>query len=97
MSVYIEEKHAAALTEVCGLLRKTIADVRGNAGEVVEVLIAGDFNRHDQLWGGDNISLTRQEEANEVIELMNDLSLSSLLPPGKLHGKAGADMRAQSI
>jgi hypothetical protein len=29
-------------------------------GTVVEVVIIGDFNRHDQLWGGDDVSLERR-------------------------------------
>jgi hypothetical protein len=28
-------------------------------GTVVEILIIGDFNQHDQLWGGDDVSLGR--------------------------------------
>jgi hypothetical protein len=42
----------------------------------------GDFNRHDQLWGGDNISLIRQGEADLIIDLMNKFDLMSLLPRG---------------
>lgn len=35
--------------------------------------MAGDFNRHDQLWGGDVIAHTaRQGEASEVINLMQE-------------------------
>ncbi|RKK71830.1 hypothetical protein BFJ68_g18322, partial [Fusarium oxysporum] len=39
-------------------------------------------NRHDQLWGGDDISLTRQGEADQIINLMNEFELMSLLPRG---------------
>jgi hypothetical protein len=46
---------------------------------VVEILIMGDFNRHDQLWGGDDVSLGRQGEADLIINLMNKCALSSLL------------------
>ncbi|EGU73274.1 hypothetical protein FOXB_16219 [Fusarium oxysporum f. sp. conglutinans Fo5176] len=37
---------------------------------VVDMVIAGDFNRHDQLWGGEDVSLERQGEADQIIGLM---------------------------
>jgi hypothetical protein len=52
-------------------------DVRRNAGMAVEVVIGGDFNRHDQLWGGDDVSLVRQGEADRIIDLMSEFALSS--------------------
>jgi hypothetical protein len=42
-------------------------------------MIMGDFNHHDQLWGGDNMSLERQGEVDPIINLMNEFTLSSLL------------------
>jgi len=45
-------------------------------------VIAGDFNRHDQLWGGEDVSLERQGEADPIIDLMNELALTSLLRRG---------------
>jgi hypothetical protein len=53
--------------------------MRRDVGTVVEVVIAGDFNRHDQLWGGDDVSLGRQDEADQIIGLMSEFALSSLL------------------
>jgi hypothetical protein len=55
---------------------------RRDAGTVVEMVIAGDFNRHDQLWGGDEVSMERQGEADPIIDMMNELALSSLLRRG---------------
>ncbi|KAM3554291.1 hypothetical protein ARSEF4850_006531 [Beauveria asiatica] len=52
------------------------------AGGLSDAVIAGDFNRHDQLWGGDDVSWLRQGEGDDIINLMNDLTLSSLLPRG---------------
>ena len=60
-------------------LRKAITKVRRDAGAVVEIMIVGDFNCHDQLWGGDEVSLGRQGEADLIIDLMNEFALSSLL------------------
>lgn len=48
------------------------------------MLITGDFNRHDQLWGGDEISPRRQGKATLIIDIMSDHSLSSLLPRGTI-------------
>jgi hypothetical protein len=45
-------------------------------------VLTGDFNQHDQLWGGDDVSETRQGEADLIIELMNEHALVSLLPRG---------------
>jgi hypothetical protein len=49
---------------------------------VVELVIVGDFNRHDQLWGGDDVSLGRQGEADPIIDLMNEFAPSGLLKRG---------------
>jgi hypothetical protein len=46
-------------------------------GGKVELVIAGDFNRHDQLWGGDHVvEDSRQGEAGAIITLMQDLELN---------------------
>lgn len=81
-SVYVEGGDASALDDACDRLREAITKVRRDAGTVVEIMIVGDFNRHDQLWGGDDVSLTRQGEADPIIDLMNQFSLSSLLKRG---------------
>ncbi|KAJ5963032.1 hypothetical protein N7501_007973 [Penicillium viridicatum] len=96
-SVYVEGWDAAALDDARDRLRKAIIKVRRDAGNLVEIMIVGDFNRHDQLWGGDEVSLTRQGEADPIIDLMNEFSLSSLLKRGikTWHG-GGQDGDCQS-
>ncbi|KAJ5085332.1 hypothetical protein N7532_010103 [Penicillium argentinense] len=81
-SVYVEGGDAAALLETCDHLRKAITKVRQDTGTVVDIMIVGDFNRHDQLWGGEEVSLGRQGEADPIIDLMNEFALSSLLKRG---------------
>jgi hypothetical protein len=81
-SVYVEGGDAHALRDACNHLRKAITKVRRDRDTVVEVMIVGDFNRHDQLWGGDDVSLERQGEADPIIDLMNEFALSSLLKRG---------------
>ena len=83
VSVYVPPVDSQALLDTCDNIRKAIQDAhRQAAGTVVEVVIAGDFNRHDQLWGGDDVSLVRQGEADLIIDLMNEFALSSLLRRG---------------
>lgn len=81
-SVYVEGGDASALDDACDHLRKAVTKVRRDTGAVVEIMIMGDFNRHDQLWGGDEVSLGRQGEADPIIDLMNEFALSSLLKRG---------------
>jgi len=59
-----------------------IDSIRRTAGTTVDILFVGDFNQYNQLWGGDNVLLTRQGEANLIIDLMNEYSLRSLLYRG---------------
>ena len=81
-SVYVEGGEASALEDACDHLRKAILKVRRDTGAVVDIMIMGDFNRHDQLWGGDEVSLGRQGEADLIINLMIEFALSSLLKRG---------------
>ncbi|KAJ5556668.1 hypothetical protein N7494_000583 [Penicillium frequentans] len=81
-SVYVEGGDSSALDDACGHLRRAIAMVRRDTGAVVNIMIMGDFNRHDQLWGGDEVSLGRQGEADPIIDLMSEFALSSLLKRG---------------
>lgn len=48
-SVYVPKRDPQALQETYEKLRKMITDVRRNAGTAVNMVIAGDFDRHDQL------------------------------------------------
>ena len=82
VSVYVPGGDAQALQDTRNTLRQVISNTRRQAGRLVDVVVVGDFNRHDQLWGGDDISLTRQGEADPIIDLMNEFDLMSLLPRG---------------
>jgi len=46
-----------------------------------EFIVAGDFNRHDSLWGGDRVAETsRQGEGEPIVDFMAHVDLQSLLP-----------------
>ena len=82
VSVYIPGGDRQALHDACNKLDTVIQDARRRAGTVVDVVLAGDFNQHDQLWGGEDVTLARQGEADPIIDLMTEHALSSLLPRG---------------
>ena len=82
VSVYIPGGDPQALRDTCNKLDEAITDVRRRAGTVVDVMLAGDFNQHDQLWGGEDVTMVRQGEADPIIGLMIEHALSSLLPRG---------------
>ncbi|KAF6527788.1 hypothetical protein HZS61_008090 [Fusarium oxysporum f. sp. conglutinans] len=88
-SVYVPGGDAQALQDICAKLRKAIKEVRQRSGRAVDLVIAGDFNRHDQMWGGDDISVERQGEADPIIDLMNDFMLRSLLRRGTKTWQSG--------
>jgi hypothetical protein len=81
-SVYVEGANAAALSETVMLLDTAISTARHRGGPRLDIVVAGDFNRHDQLWGGDEVLPSRQGEADPIIDFMNQWGLESLLPRG---------------
>jgi hypothetical protein len=81
-SVYVEGGNTAALSGTMRLLDDAISTAQRRGGPRLDVVVAGDFNRHDQLWGGDGVLPTRQGEADPIIDFMNRWKLESLLPRG---------------
>ncbi|KJZ70718.1 hypothetical protein HIM_09902 [Hirsutella minnesotensis 3608] len=82
VSVYVEGQSTEALKSTTGLLHDLIQRFRQGSGARTDVVLAGDFNSHDLLWGGDDVSVQRQGEAGPIIDLMNEHGLRSLLPRG---------------
>lgn len=80
--VYVEKLAAQALADTCDTLRCMIREVRRKRGSLVDVVMMADFNRQDQLWGGDDVSMARQGEGDAIVDLANELFLHSLLPRG---------------
>lgn len=46
------------------------------------LLVLGDFNRHDQLWGGNDIIRSGQREAEPILQRIGRVKLASLLSRG---------------
>ncbi|KAJ0132090.1 hypothetical protein HZ326_24825 [Fusarium oxysporum f. sp. albedinis] len=82
VSVYVEGRNEQALEAAMGQLHTAIAEFRNVSGRRTNVILVGDFNRHDTLWGGDEVTGKRQCEAGPIIELMGEHGLHSLLPRG---------------
>jgi exonuclease III len=82
ISVYVPGGNAQALQDTYNALHQIILSIRRQANRLVDMVVIRDFNHHDQLWGGDDISLTRQGKADPIIDLMNEFDLMSLLLRG---------------
>ncbi|EXL64862.1 hypothetical protein FOPG_18892 [Fusarium oxysporum f. sp. conglutinans race 2 54008] len=59
VSVYVAGKDEEALRTAMRQLHTTIASLRSSTGKRTDIMIAGDFNRHDQLWGGGGATMWR--------------------------------------
>lgn len=81
-SVYVEVGNAAALYATIGLLTEAIHNARRRDGARLRVVVAGDFNCHDQLWGGDEVLPYRQGKGDPIVDFMCEWNLGSLLPRG---------------
>ena len=65
-------------------LRTTIERERLDYPEL-ELIIAGDFNKHDAMWGGDRVAASpRQGEAVDLIDFMDEYDLTSILERGTI-------------
>jgi hypothetical protein len=59
------------LDETMRLLDNAIRTAWRRGGPCLDIVVAGDFNRHDQLWGRDEVLPSRQGEADPIIDFMN--------------------------
>ena len=89
VSVYIPpgsgQEAALELSTAIQLIHDAVASATEQVGYRPELVLAGDFNRHDQLWGGDHIALSRRQgEAEAIINMMQDLDLQSTLSRGTI-------------
>lgn len=81
LMVYVPSVGPEALKTAMRLIREAVRE----HGIGRELIIAGDFNQHDQLWGGDETGASpRQGEAQAILDLMDDLDLHLLLLRGMI-------------
>ena len=82
VSVYVEGDNKEELWDMTSKVHQLIQETRNRIGTRVDVILAGDFDRHDQLWGGDNVSQEGQGEADPIVTLISENALCSLLLRG---------------
>ncbi|EAQ84331.1 predicted protein [Chaetomium globosum CBS 148.51] len=66
VSVYVEGGSDETLEVAMRELDRLIRRFRNGTGNRTDIILAGDFNRHDQLWGGDDVSPLRQVEDRQT-------------------------------
>ena len=71
----MERNNKEALILITRLLHDLVVDIYSRDGVWIDILIVGDFNWHDQLWGRDQISLVRQREAEVLVDYITKHSL----------------------
>lgn len=83
LSVYVEGGSDEALEVVVRELGWLIRGFRDGTGIRTDIIVAGDFNRHDQLWGGDRRLTT--ETGRRRPDHQSDGRILPLQPPPTGH------------
>lgn len=81
-SWYVNGGNVAPLNGTMKPLNEAIRIAGRRGGPRLDVVVAGDFNRNDQLWAGDEVLPHRQGEADPIIDFTGEWGLESLLPRG---------------
>jgi ribonuclease HI len=63
-------------------IQNTISAARQDDHRSTSVILAGDFNRHHPMWGGNHIQPRFTEDASELITFFQDYNLHTCLPRG---------------
>jgi len=62
------EEDANAMAEHLIAIQALFKEARRCYGSGIDIIVAGDFNRHDVMWGGNHIAYTnRQGKAKELV------------------------------
>jgi exonuclease III len=86
ISVYVEQCHRIqenyiVLQQSINKIRQTIQQLKQRKPDI-QIIIAGDFNRYDELWGGTLPNAAGAGEAEPILELLGEFQLWSALPQG---------------
>lgn len=60
ISVYTENHNTGTYLRTAQEIDKAIRETYIRANMPVDIILAGDFNHHDHLWGGEDVSIQRQ-------------------------------------
>ena len=77
--IYVPLVDLRALQHTLQLLQQLIESTYCQISTKMDILMVGDFNQHNQLQGGQDVSWQRQGEANLIVNFIGDYSLQSLL------------------
>ena len=86
ISAYVEYNQNSAQCK--RILEQSLQHVRTTLQKACQdnpstrLVLAGDFNRHDSLWGGQGASWRRQGEGEPILQFMAEHQLWSALPQG---------------
>jgi exonuclease III len=58
---------------ILGKVKAAIEKVKQSSRKEIEILLMGDFNRHDQMWGGPDVIDTNPNEGDRILEMMMKL------------------------
>ena len=90
ISVYVQGSDKEALEFAIRSISQLISSERARCS-TLEIVVAGDFNRHDALWGDERVSEESQGAAEPIIEMMGEQGLISLLKSGIITRDQGGD------
>ncbi|KDN71155.1 putative zinc knuckle, partial [Colletotrichum sublineola] len=82
-NIYNPSPHESDRPQVLQQLRKSL-----ETHQYSEQIVVGDFNLHHELWGGSDIRIP-DREATELLDLMDDMNLTSQLQPGTITYEEG--------
>ena len=81
ISVYVQCADPEALREIVSKINNVVRKEKQRISNL-KIIIAGDFNHHNYLWGGNGVTEERQGEATPIINMMAEHGLTSLLKTG---------------
>ena len=80
--LFTTDNASASAAPTLAAIENTITTATQNEKRSTSIIIAGDFNRHHPMWGGNNIPPRFIEHADELISFFQNHNLSSCLPRG---------------
>lgn len=75
------QENLTSLQQSLQKIRQAIQQVQTKAPNI-HIIITGDFNRHNELWGGSHANPHRSREAEPILGFISEFQLWSALPQG---------------
>lgn len=65
-----KEQNRQELQNQLGAIQEAQTQVQQQRPNKIQMIIAGDFNRHDTTWGGDTANQDRAGEGEQILDFM---------------------------